>query len=279
MELGKRQGLKVESIRSIGAILEGKILLPKNECPENIQVGQSIDVYLYTDSEDRLIATTKAVKIDLGGLALLEVVDTAKIGAFLDWGLPKDLFLPRNEMVGKIKKDDLVLVACYMDKEGRLAATMKVNPYFKPAKHLKENDQVQAVVYAKNRDYGSFCLVEGQFNGLIPTDKTEGILQVGEEVTCRVTHVKEDGKVDLSMKTRAYQRLDEDARRIYQTLSANHGFLRVNDKSSPADIKLLFGLSKAQFKRSVGRLLKTGAVHFQDDGLAIDPTKDHHNHR
>lgn len=279
MELGKRQYLKIERIRPMGAILEGNILLPKKECPEDAQVGQILDVYLYTDSEDRPIATTREVMIELGGLAILEVVDTARIGAFLHWGLPKDLFLPRSEIIGKLKKEDLVLVACYLDKEGRLAATMKVNSYFQPARGLKENDQVQAKVYAKNRDYGSFCLVEGKYNGLIPTDKTEGILQIGEEVTCRVTHVKEDGKVDLSMKTRAYQRLDEDARTIYQTLSANHGFLRVNDKSSPTDIKLLFGMSKAQFKRSVGRLLKTGAVRFEGDGLSINPSKDRNDKR
>lgn len=277
MELGKKQALKIERMRAIGAILEGNILLPKRECPEGAEVGQSLDVFLYTDSEDRPIATTREAKIEQGGLALLEVVDITRIGAFLDWGLVKDLFLPKNEMVGKVKKEDLVLVACYVDKVGRLAATMKVNPYFQPARDLKENDSVQAQVYAKNRDYGIYCLVEGKYNGMIPTDKTEGILQIGEKVTCRVTNVKADGKVDLSMKTRAYQRLDEDARTIYQILSANHGFLRVNDKSSPAAIKQLFGMSKAQFKRSVGRLLKQEAVRFEGDGLAINELKEHHD--
>lgn len=277
MEVGHQQKLKVLRFRPIGAILTGNILLPKKEVPEDCHEGSELEVFVYTDSEDRVIATTRKPKLELGGLAVLRVVAQTKIGAFLDWGLEKDLFLPKGEQVGKIKLDDLILVACYQDAMGRLAATCKVRPYFKKPDTLKENDRLRAQVYATHPEFGAYCLVEGKYNGLIAPDQRNGILKIGEEVTCRLTHMKPDGKLDLSMKAQAYQRLDEDAGIIYRTLSANHGFLRVNDHTDPEAIKMLFGLSKGQFKRALGRLLKNGSVVFLEDGIALG--RDRHDRK
>lgn len=275
--LGKMQKLVIKRITSIGAFLNDAIetddntdiLLPKKYLKKDKVVGDKIEVFVYKDNQNRPIATTKKSKIELGGLAILQVIDTTKIGAFLDWGLDKDLLLPFEEQIGTIKKHSYHLVGLYIDKSDRLTATMKVDDFFENDIKLKENDWVNGEVYSFNSDIGAFILVEGKYNGMLPNVEIMGIPRIGDNVRLRVKHIKEDGKIDLTTSNRSHIELNKDADQIYSILKDNGGFLRVDDKSDPKIIRRVFNMSKGQFKKSIGRLYKQRKITFKDNGIMI----------
>lgn len=276
MILGKTQELVVKRLAPQGIYVglkeearELDVLLPKKYVPEDTKEDDKIICFVLKDNDNRLIATTQKPLAEVGEFALLEVVDLTRIGAFLDWGLDKDLLLPFSEQRGKLKVGDKVFIYVYIDKSQRIAATMKTDDFFEIPKDIQENDWLEAMVYSKNRDLGSFVLVEGKYNGLIPRDQEKGAIFLGQKLKVRVENVKPDGKLDLTMFSRSHEELEKDAHRIYSVVKSNGGFLRVNDYSDPKDIRMLFDISKAQFKRSLGRLLKEDLVEFYQDGIRI----------
>lgn len=242
-----------------------KVLLPKKEVPEGIKAGDILEVFLYKDSQDRLIATTRTPKVRLGETAVLRVADTGKIGAFLDWGLEKDLLLPFREQTGKVYPGDECLVALYLDKSSRLCATMRVYPYLKKNSPYQVNDQVHGRVYELSSNFGAFVAVDDQYSALIPKRESgvQGI-RVGDRVQARVSGVKEDGKLDLSIREKAYLQIDEDAESVLGIIEEFDGVLPFDDKARPETIQREFGLSKNAFKRAVGRLLKEGRIAIAD---------------
>ena len=276
-KLGKTQTLIIKRITSIGAFLgetidsddKDDVLIPKKYLRKNKEVGDSLEVFIYKDNQNRPIATSKKPKAEVGDLALLQVVDTTKIGAFLDWGLDKDLLLPFEEQVGQIKKYDYHLVGVYIDKSERLTATMKVDDYFANDEKIKEDDWVDGVIYAYDSSYGAFILVEGRYNGMLHQDEITGVPKVGDNIRLRVKNVKEDGKLDLTYNNRAHVELNKDANLIYKTLADNGGYLKVNDKSDPKLIRSIFNMSKSQFKRSIGRLYKQRKINITKDGIKL----------
>ena len=263
MRLGEKQVLTVVKIVDFGVYLgsdEERVLLPKKQVPEGIEVGDPVEVFLYKDSSDRMIATTKEPKITLGQLAVLEVADVGRIGAFLDWGLEKDLLLPFKEQTVKVEKGDRCLVSLYVDKSGRLCATMKVYPLLQTDSPYKKNDMVRGTVYEISREFGVFVAVDNKYSALIPRREVYGRMFIGQQIEARVTDVKADGKLDLSVRGRIPEQMDEDARIIMERISKNGGFLPFTDKAEPERIKAEFGMSKAAFKRAAGRLLKQGRI-------------------
>ena len=263
MRLGEKQVLTVVKIVDFGVYLgsdEERVLLPKKQVPEGIEAGDPVEVFLYKDSSDRMIATTKEPKITLGQLAVLEVADVGRIGAFLDWGLEKDLLLPFKEQTVKVEKGDRCLVSLYVDKSGRLCATMKVYPLLQTDSPYKKNDMVRGTVYEISRDFGVFVAVDNKYSALIPRREVYGRMFIGQQIEARVTDVKADGKLDLSVRGRIPEQMDEDARIIMERISKNGGFLPFTDKAEPERIKAEFGMSKAAFKRAAGRLLKQGRI-------------------
>lgn len=276
-KLGKTQTLIIKRITSIGAFLgetidsddKDDVLIPKKYLRKNKEVGDSLEVFIYKDNQNRPIATSKKPKAEVGDLAILQVVDTTKIGAFLDWGLDKDLLLPFEEQVGQIKKYDYHLVGVYIDKSDRLTATMKVDDYFANDGKMKEDDWVDGIIYAYDSSYGAFILVEGKYNGMLHQDEITGVPKVGDSIRLRVKKVKEDGKLDLTYNNRAHVELNKDANLIYKTLSDNGGYLKVNDKSDPKLIRSVFNMSKSQFKRSIGRLYKQRKINITKDGIKL----------
>ena len=263
MRLGEKQVLTVVKIVDFGVYLgsdEERVLLPKKQVPEGIEVGDPVEVFLYKDSSDRMIATTKEPKITLGELAVLEVADVGRIGAFLDWGLEKDLLLPFKEQTVKVEKGDRCLVSLYVDKSGRLCATMKVYPLLQTDSPYKKNDMVRGTVYEISREFGVFVAVDNKYSALIPRREVYGRMFIGQQIEARVTDVKADGKLDLSVRGRIPEQMDEDARIIMERISKNGGFLPFTDKAEPERIKAEFGMSKAAFKRAAGRLLKQGRI-------------------
>lgn len=279
-KLGKRQELFIKRFTSIGAFLSASIedtddvLIPKKYLKKDLKVGDKISVFVYKDNDNRPIATTLHSKVELGELALLQVKATTKIGAFLNWGLDKDLLLPFEEQIGKVKLHSYHLVGVYLDKSERFSATMKVDRFFDKNPIYKENDWVKGVIYSYNTEIGAFIIVDNKYNCLLPRNEINGILKIGDEISLRVKQVKEDGKMLLSYMNRSHEELNKDSETIFNILKANNGFLKVNDKSDPKLIFSIFKMSKSQFKRSVGRLYKQRKIIIRDNGIAINKIGD-----
>ncbi len=272
MRLGEKQVLTVVKKVDFGIYLgsnEERVLLPKKQVPEGIEPGDPVEVFLYKDSGDRLIATTNEPKITLGQLAVLTVADTNKFGAFLDWGLEKDLFLPFKQQTAKVTKGDSCLVTLYIDKSGRLCATMKVYDMLKKDAPYQKDDVVEGIIYDTSDTFGVFVAVDNQYSALIPKKEVYGKLRVGQTITARVTAVKEDGKLDLSVRDKIPMQMDKDAEMIWERLLEYRGTLPFNDKTDPERIKEEFGLSKNAFKRAVGRLLKEGKIEIGEKNIKV----------
>ena len=267
MKLGEKQVLKVERFRDFGAYLsdgESTVLLPKKELPENLREGDEIEGFLYKDSSDRLIATTRQSALTLHQTALLKVREVSKIGAFLDWGLEKDLLLPFHEQTRRVQAGEEVLAALYIDKSGRLAATMNVYPYLRTDSPYLPDQTVQGRIYEKSDNFGVFVAVDDCYSALIPKQEEAGELRIGDVIQARVTKVRPDGKLNLAVRQKAYLQLDADAELILKGIDEYEGVLPFDDKVSPEIIKREFGLSKNAFKRAVGHLMKQGLVRIGD---------------
>ena len=267
MKLGEKQVLKVERFRDFGAYLsdgESTVLLPKKELPENLREGDEIEVFLYKDSSDRLIATTRQSALTLHQTALLKVREVSKIGAFLDWGLEKDLLLPFHEQTRRVQAGEEVLAALYIDKSGRLAATINVYPYLRTDSPYLPDQTVQGRIYEKSDNFGVFVAVDDCYSALIPKQEEAGDLRIGDVIRARVTKVRPDGKLNLAVRRKAYLQLDADAELILKGIDEYEGVLPFDDKVSPEIIKREFGLSKNAFKRAVGHLMKQGLVRIGD---------------
>ena len=272
MKLGKKQVLTVVKKVDLGVYLgseEERVLLPKKQVPADIELGDPVEVFLYKDSDDRLIATTNEPKIELGQLGVLEVADTGKFGAFLNWGLEKDLFLPIKQQTVKVSKGDKCLVTLYIDKSERLCATMRVYDKLRKDSPYKKDDMVTGIIYDTSDEFGVFVAVDGIFSALIPKKDAFGSLKVGQTVTARVTSVKADGKLDLSVKEKIPMQMDKDAEIIFKRMERMGGKLPFTDKADAEIIKTEFNMSKNAFKRAVGRLLKEGKIQITSDSIKL----------
>ena len=273
LELGKRQTLKIVKRTDFGVYLsdtesgEERVLLPKKEVPQQAVIGDELDVFLYKDSKDRLIATIRQPKLELGKVGLLKVKEVAKIGAFLDWGLEKDLLLPFKQQTRKVREGEECLVALYIDKSSRLCATMNVYEYLKTDSPYKKDDHVTGTIYQISERFGVFVAVDNQYSALIPQKEAAGKYHIGDTVAARVTGVKEDGKLDLSAREKAYLQIDEDAEAVMLAIEEFSGVLPFTDKASPEVIKREMGLSKNAFKRAVGHLLKEGRIEITERAI------------
>lgn len=276
IELGKTQTLEVVKVATNGVYLnypgdpiENKVLLPKNQVPDGTKMGDSFTVFIYKDSEDRLIATTTKPLIELGQLAVLEVIETSQIGAFLNWGLAKDLLLPFKEQTSKIEKGDKILVCLYIDKSKRLCATMRVYSHLSADHPYCKNDHVTGTVYQVNKGLGAFVALDNKYYGLVPTKELYTYLKPGDVVEGRITGIREDGKCYLSLREKSYKQMDADSKSLFERLEKEGGYLPYHDKSDPETIKKQLGMSKASFKRAVGRLLKEGKITLVENGIQM----------
>lgn len=236
------------------------VLLPKKQVPEGTKPGDVLEVFIYKDSEDRLIATTGKPKLQVGEVALLQVKDVAKVGAFLDMGLEKDLLLPFKEQNHKVQEGEMCLVALYVDKSKRLAATMNVYSYMSAESPYKKDDRVTGIIYEINENLGAFVAVDNQYYGLIPKREMYGDFHPGDTVEVWVVKVRDDGKLDLSPRQKAYMQMDTDAHLVMKAVEEFGGVLPFNDKARPETILREMKMSKNAFKRAVGRLLKEGRI-------------------
>lgn len=275
IELGKTQELVLYKVNEHGGYLgdadhpDQVVLLPGKQLPQDAKTGDRISVFIYRDSSDRLIATVNKPAMELGQIARLKVVSVSKIGAFLDWGLEKDLFLPFKEQTGKLRKNDYCVVRLYIDKSDRLCASMKVYDMMIAPTPYKTGDQVKGVIYQISETLGALVAVDLRYHGLIPLKELFGEHRVGEEVEARVTRVREDGRLNLSIREKAYRQMDIDSELVLNRITERGGHLPFNDKAAPMVIEREFGLSKNAFKRAVGRLLKAGKIVIRDEGIDL----------
>lgn len=263
MKLGETQTLVMEKQVDFGVYLveypgaKEHVLLPKKQVPDHLKKGDALSVFLYKDSKDRLIATTLRPAITLGEYGVLRVREVGKMGAFLDWGLEKDLFLPYREMVRKVRAGDEILVRLYIDKSRRLcASTRGLYHLLSHQSPYRIGDEVAARIYEFGHDFGTFVAVEDRYSGMLPRHEDVSGYHLGDVVMVTVTGVKEDGKLDVTLRQKAYRQMEDDSAKLMELLDSYAGVLPFTEKASPEVIFRETGLSKAAFKRAVGRLYK-----------------------
>lgn len=274
MELGKTQEMTIHRITVHGAYLgtsdsKDEVLLPGGQLEKDAKAGDVVKVFIYRDSKDRLIATVHHPAMELGELARVKVVSVSQIGAFLDWGLEKDLFLPFKEQTEKVHVGDYCVVALYIDKSERLCATMRIYDHLEKESPYHTGDQVKGVIYQINPKIGALVAVDLKYHGLIPNRELFTNYHVGDEIEGRVVKVREDGKLNLSVREKSYLQIDTDAEAIITRMIERGGQLPFTDKAAPLIIKQEFGLSKNAFKRAIGRLLKQGKVEIGENNIVL----------
>lgn len=276
MRLGEKQKLIVIKKVDFGVYLaekqeaEEKVLLPRKYVPKEVELGHEMEVFLYKDSKDRLIATTETPKLQMGQIAVLKVASVQKIGAFLDWGLEKDLFLPYKEQSSKVYEEEEVLVRLYIDKSNRLCASMKgLYELLQTDSPYQANDSVSGRVYEFSQNFGTFVAVDDKYSAMIPRHEDSSYLRIGDVIEARVTEVKADGKLDLTLRQKAYLQMDQDAMHVLEVLEEYAGVLPFNDKASPEIIMREMKMSKNAFKRAVGRLYKQQKIEITERSIKL----------
>ena len=274
MNLGEKQLLTVTKLVDFGVYLaesqdsETRVLLPSRQVPEGTKLHDQLEVFLYKDSKDRLIATTAEPKLMIGQVALLRVAQVTKIGAFLDWGLEKDLLLPYKEQLRKVSEGDEILVTLYIDKSSRLCASMKgIYHLLSLDSPYKKGDMVQGRVYEFSDNFGTFVAVDDKYSARIPGFEDTTSLKIGQVIEAEVSNRKPDGKLDLTIRKKAYVQMNEDAEKVLKMIEEFGGVLPFNDKASPEIIKREAHMSKNAFKRAVGHLYKERLIDFTEKGI------------
>lgn len=273
IQIGKKQCLNIVSRTDFGVYLgtkEEKVLLPVKQVPADVEIGDALTVFVYRDSQDRLIATTNTPKIELDRIAKLKVAQISQIGAFLDWGPEKDLFLPFKEQTYKVKPGDECLVVLYVDKSSRLCASMRrVYNYLVPADCYEKDSQVSGTVIEINPDYGAYVAIDDKYYGMIPNNELFSKVNIGDRIEGRVVKVRDDGKLMIGLRKKAYLQMDDDSQFVLDEIKKRGGRLPFNDKASPELIRSQFNMSKNEFKRAVGRLFKERKIVINPDSIEL----------
>lgn len=273
MILGKTKTLKVLRITQYGAFLEigdeEEVLLPRKFVKKSLKTGDAIEVFIYTDSEDRIVATTHTPKIKLNEFAVLEVTDLNKHGAFLDWGLEKELFLPYGEQEKRVQVGDKVVVRLCHDKEtDRLFASAKIGRFTKRSPTLKKGEEVDLLIGRKS-ELGYQVIINNCHVGLLFFDKIFQKIHTGDRVKGYIDQVREDGKIDVGLRKHGYDQVIDAQEILLSKLKANQGVLPFTDKSDPKAIEKEFSMSKATFKKCVGALYKQRKIRIESDRIVL----------
>lgn len=275
LQLGKKNTLKVLRSVDFGFYLDAEdydsVLLPIRYAPKDLKEGDEIEVFIYLDSEDRIIATTEVPFAEVGEFAYLKVKDMSKFGAFLDWGLPKDLFVPYREQKMRMERNKSYWVYIYIDQEtDRIAATAKIDRYLdKYNPPYTEGDEVSIQIHSKT-DLGTKVIVDGLYWGIIYNNEIFEPLNIGDKKIAYIKNIREDLKLDISLSKVGYQnKISDIESTILSALEQNGGFLPLHDKSNPEEIKAQLAMSKKSFKMAVGGLYKAGKITIEENGIRL----------
>lgn len=274
IELGKFNRLKVVKQVDFGMYLdddiEGEILLPKRYVPRDCKVGDELDVFIYLDNEERLVATTQQPLVQVGQFACLEVAWVNQYGAFLNWGLMKDLFVPFSEQKMKMQVGKRYVVHVHLDEESfRIVASAKVDRYLSKEKaDYVPGQEVEVLIWQKT-DLGFKAIIENRFGGLLYDSEIFQPLHTGMRLKAYVKQVRDDGKIDLMLQKPGAGKVDDFAKTLLEHIRSNGGRTPLNDKTPAEEIYAMFGVSKKTFKKAVGDLYKKRLVVLQDDGIVL----------
>lgn len=273
-EIGKINTLEVVRETENGFYLDGEelgeILMPQKFITEEVRESERATVFIYTDSEDRLVATTEQPLAKVGEFAKLRVAATTSFGAFLDWGLPKDLLVPFNEQKAKMKEDGEYMVYVYLDtKTNRIAASAKLDKFLDKTPPEYEAGEEVNLVIADETDLGYKAIVNGSHWGMLYRNQLFKPVSVGQKTVGFVNKIREDDKIDLLLEKPGYEKVDSISEKILEELKNNNGFLAVSDKTSPEIIKAMFGVSKKNFKKAIGGLYRKQIIQFDSDGIRL----------
>jgi predicted RNA-binding protein (virulence factor B family) len=273
VETGCFNKLKVIREVDFGVYLEGGaeggILLPKPEVPEGTRLGDRLQVFVYLDSDDMPVATLRRPRAQVGQFASLKVVDVNKVGAFLDWGLPKDLFLPFNEQVKPLTIGDYVTVYLYLDNTNRIAASAKLEKHLEPGDDYTQGQLVELLV-VRPTDIGYQVIIDNRAMGLLQHQDIHRPVRPGQRMPGFIKQVRdEDGKIDVMLEKPGYARIDPLAQQVLKYLESRDGFCPLGDKSDPEAIRDLFGVSKKAYKMALGQLMKAGRIRQDETGIHL----------
>ncbi|MGF1760920.1 S1-like domain-containing RNA-binding protein [Photobacterium sagamiensis] len=276
IKIGQYNTLEVVKLVDFGVFLDGgedfgNILLPKNSVPAGTQLGDELNVFIYFDSEDDIIATTEEPLAQVGEFAMLRVVGVSTIGAFVDWGLRKDLLVPFSEQRRHLEEGENVMLRVYTDKaSGRIVGSTKFNRFLDLTPANYEVGQEVKVVIAEVTDLGYKAVIEGEHWGLIFKTESFGKLFIGKKLKAYIKEIRPDGKINLSLQKAGRGKVDDLADKILTSLERKGGFLPLSDKSSPQEIFEAFRTSKATFKKTIGGLYKKGLIVIDRDGIRLN---------
>ncbi len=272
--IGKYNNLTIERVTSVGLFLsevEGEeVLLPNQYLTDEMKIDDEIRVFVYLDSEDRPVATTETPKIVRNEFALLEVIDVTEHGAFMDWGLIKDLFVPFREQSVPMNVGEKHVVFLYLDqKSSRLIATTKVDRYIEHERlTVVEGDEVNIMVYRKT-DLGYNVIVNQIHKGLLYSNEVFTKIEIGDQLKGFVSKIRDENKIDISLQKKGYEAIEPNADHIYNLLKQSNGFLNLSDKSSPEEIYDRLAISKKVYKKAIGALYRKGVIRIADDGIYL----------
>ncbi len=272
IKIGEINDLEIIKKKDFGVYLTDgttEVLLPIKKVPSGASLGDVVPVFVYRDSDDRIIATTDTPLVQMGELAVLECKSVTSIGAFLYWGLEKDILLPFKEQTCKVKVGGKYLVRIYLDRSERICASMKVYNDLVTDSPFKVGDEVAGTVIQFNPEMGAFVAVENKYFGLVPLKEIHSRINVGDQVNARVAVVRPDGKLNLTLQKAIRAQMDEDAQMVYKIIQSYGGEIPFTDKADKAIVEREFGLSKNAFKRAVGRLLKEGKIEIKEKSIAL----------
>lgn len=272
--LGDYNNLEIVKRVSFGLYLDGdedgEILLPAKYVPDGYDIGDIIKVFVYLDNEERLVATTEEPLAKVGDFALLRVAWTNDYGAFLDWGLLKDLFVPFSEQEGKMVKGNSYLVYVTIDRKSyRIYASARLDKFLSRTKPPYETDEEVDIIVWRRTDLGWKVIVNGNHSGLVFANEVFRDLKTGDRLKGYVKRVRTDGKIDIALQRHGVAGDDDSSMRLLSAIEAQRGFLPLNDNSSPDEIYSMLGMSKKAFKRAAGKLYKQRLIVIDDDGLRL----------
>lgn len=273
-EIGKINTLEVVRETDNGFYLDGQnlgeILMPRKFITDEVRSQGWADVFVYTDSEDRLVATTETPFAKAGEFAFLKVVEVTRFGAFLDWGLPKNLLVPFSEQRAKMVDGRSYLVYIYLDLQtNRIAASAKINKFLDNTPPQYEHGQEVQLLVAEETDLGFKAIVNSEHWGILYHDQLFRRIEPGQRITGFVNKIRDDEKIDLLLEKPGYEKVDAISQKILDELKQNRGFMAVSDNTSPEMIKALFGISKKSFKKAIGSLYKNRRITFTSDGIRL----------
>ena len=272
LRIGNYNQLKITRINSSGAFLSsdaGEIMLPGRLVPKGAEPGDLLNVFIYVDSNDRLTATTKKPRAVVGDFVILKVRDNVSVGTFLDWGLEKDLLLPFGEQTTPLRRGDEVLVRVYLHSSDRVAASARLEKFLKPADDtLAEGAEVELLVYALS-DLGAKVIINNSFGGLLFRDELFSDPACGGRLRGYVKKIREDGKIDVTLRAGGAREAEQDRQTILQALKTHKGLLPLGDKSTPEAIAGLLSMSKKSFKKAIGGLYKEGLIDITREGIRL----------